>query len=187
MHFCRLDLSTVLPLQHNWTLFGFNSMILRDLCQAESNNNTKQYNCNCNYILFTKLPWPGDSEGTFRSSSQVATCPPVYHTRRRPHTVPLFAERQAGKLWIPIFMVFGRGGVPRTSLASRTSSRTHFEVLGLGLEASSPWPWSLRSSKIALSSARGQHYFWTVEILSENARNLAKNLQIPFLLCAIEA
>ena len=47
----------------------------------------------------------------------------------------------------------------RTSLASRT----HFEVLGLGLEASSPWPspWprSLRSSKIALSSARGQHYF----------------------------
>ena len=26
----------------------------------------------------------------------------------------------------------------RTSLASRTSSRTHFEVLGLGLEASSP-------------------------------------------------
>ena len=45
----------------------------------------------------------------------------------------------------------------RTSLASRT----HFEVLGLGLEASSPWPWprSLRSLKIALSSARGQHYF----------------------------
>ena len=52
----------------------------------------------CNYILFTKLPWPGDSEGTFRSSSQAATCPPVYHTRRRLHTVPLIAERQAGKL-----------------------------------------------------------------------------------------
>ena len=42
--------------------------------------------CNCNYILFTKLPWPGDSEGTFRSSSQAATCSPVYHTRRRLHT-----------------------------------------------------------------------------------------------------
>ena len=55
-------------------------------------------NCNCNYILFTKLPWPGDSEGTFRSSSQAATCPSVYHTRRRLHTVPLIAERQAGKL-----------------------------------------------------------------------------------------
>ena len=55
-------------------------------------------NCNCNHISFTKLPWPGDSEGTFRSSSQAATCPPVYHTRRRFHTVPLFAERQAGKL-----------------------------------------------------------------------------------------
>ena len=53
---------------------------------------------NCNYILFTKLPWPGESEGTFRSSSQAATCPPVYHTRRRLHTVPLIAERQAGKL-----------------------------------------------------------------------------------------
>ena len=42
----------------------------------------------------------------------------------------------------------------RTSL----SSRTQFEVLGLGHEAPSPWPWprSLKSSKIALSSARGQ-------------------------------
>ena len=31
---------------------------------------------------------------------------------------------------------------------------------------SSPWPWprSLKSSKIALSSARGQHYFLTVKI-----------------------
>ena len=73
----------------------------------------------------------------------------------------------------------------RTSLASRTSSRTHFEVLGLGLglEASSPWPWpwprSLRSSKIALSSARGQHYFWTVEILlktPETSRKIRKYL-----------
>ena len=53
---------------------------------------------NRNYILFIKLPWPGDSERTFQSSSQAATCPPVYHTRRRLHTVPLFAERQAGKL-----------------------------------------------------------------------------------------
>ena len=55
-------------------------------------------NCNCNYILFTKLPWPGDSKGTFRSSSQAATCPPVYHTRWRLHTVPFNAECQAGKL-----------------------------------------------------------------------------------------
>ena len=53
---------------------------------------------NCNYILFSKLPWPGDSEGTFWSSSQPATCPPVYHTRRRLHIVPLIPERQAGKL-----------------------------------------------------------------------------------------
>ena len=30
---------------------------------------------NCNNISFTKLPWPGDNEGVFRSSSQAATCP----------------------------------------------------------------------------------------------------------------
>ena len=62
---------------------------------------------NCNYILFTKLPWPRDSEGTVRSSSQAATCQPIYHTRRRLHTVPLIAERYAGKLRIPMFIVFG--------------------------------------------------------------------------------
>ena len=50
-------------------------------------------------------------------------------------------------------------GPGMTCLAVVESSRTHFEVLGL--QAPSPWPWprSLRSSKIALSSARGQHYF----------------------------
>ena len=48
----------------------------------------------------------------------------------------------------------------------------------------SPWPRprSLKSSKIVLSSARGQLYFWTVEISLENARNLAENLQRPFFL-----
>ena len=60
------------------------------------------------------------------------------------------------------------------------------DVLGLGdvLEDTfcSPWPRSLKSSKIALSSARGHHYFWTAEILLENARNLAENLQRPFFL-----
>ena len=85
-------------------------------------------NCNCNYILFTKLPWPGDSEGTFRSSSQATICPPVYHTRRRLHTVPLIAEHQAGKLWIPIFIVFGltRPGIEpesTTSVADALSTR----------------------------------------------------------------
>ena len=47
----------------------------------------------------------------------------------------------------PAALVF-RGGVPE-------------DVLGLEDTFSSPWPWprSLKSSKIALSSARGQHYF----------------------------
>ena len=53
------------------------------------------------------------------------------------------------------------------------------DVLGLKDTFWSPWPWSLKSSKIALSSARGQHYFWTVEISLENARNLTENLQRP--------
>ena len=89
-------------------------------------------NCNCNYILFTKLPWPGDSEGTFRSSSQAATCPPVYHTRRRLHTVPLIAERQAGKLWIPLFIVFGltRPGIEPESTASVADALSTRPLIG---------------------------------------------------------
>ena len=31
-----------------------------------------------NFISFLKLPWPGDSEETFWSSSQAATCVPQY-------------------------------------------------------------------------------------------------------------
>ena len=54
------------------------------------------------------------------------------------------------------------------------------DILGLEDTFWRPWPRSLKSSKIALSSARGQHYFWTAEISLENARNLAKNLQRPF-------
>ena len=50
--------------------------------------------CNCSCISFTKLRWPGEIEGTFRSSSQAA---PVCYTRRL-RTVPLIAEPQAGKL-----------------------------------------------------------------------------------------
>ena len=53
-------------------------------------------NCNCNYILFTKLPWPGDDKGTFWSSLQTATCPQANHTQRRLHTVPLISECQSG-------------------------------------------------------------------------------------------
>ena len=74
----------------------------------------------------------------------------------------------------------------RTSLASRTSSRTHFEVLDLGLEASSPWPWprSLKSSKIALSSARGQHYFlnsWNFVGKRQKPRGNFANIFFVFL------
>ena len=45
----------------------------------------------------------------------------------------------------------------RTSLASRMSSRTHFEVLGLGLEASSP-------RKLACPRLEYSTIFWIVKI-----------------------
>ena len=144
--------------------------------------------CNCNYILFTKLPWPGDSEGTFRSSSQAASCPPVYHTRRKLHTVPLIAERQAGKLWIPVFIVFGltRPGIEPEFTASVADALSTRPLIGSRLCWTlvrngvledtfwSPWPrrsslwlWprGLKSSKIALSWAWGQHYFLMVKNL----------------------
>ena len=50
--------------------------------------------------LFTKLPWPRDSEDTFPSSSQTTSCPvPIYSPHRWRLSLSLFtAERQAGKL-----------------------------------------------------------------------------------------
>ena len=53
------------------------------------------------------------------------------------------------------------------------SSRTHFEVFGLGLEA-------YKSSKIARSLAKDNTIFWIIKISLKNARNLAENLRRPF-------
>ena len=59
--------------------------------------------------------------------------PPVYHTRWRFHTVPLFAERQAGKLWITILMVFGmtRPGIEPESTASVADALSTRPLIGL--------------------------------------------------------
>ena len=57
----------------------------------------------------------------------------------------------------------------RTSLASMTD----FEVLVLGLEASSP-------RKLPCPRLEDSTIFWTIEILLESARNLAVNLRRPF-------
>ena len=76
--------------------------------------------CNCNYILFTKLDWPGDSEETFRSSSQVATC--------LPHTVAI-SHRPVSFLNVkqrdcePIFIVFGLTQPKIVSVADALSTR----------------------------------------------------------------
>ena len=45
--------------------------------QASLHHNIQFLN-DYNYISFIKLPWPGDREGTFRSSSQAATYLPQY-------------------------------------------------------------------------------------------------------------
>ena len=47
-------------------------------------------------------------------------CPPVYHTRRRLHTVPLIAKCQVRKLRIPILIAFGltRPGIEPESTTS---------------------------------------------------------------------
>ena len=74
--------------------------------------------------------------------------------------------------------------------SSRTflASRTHFEVLGLilegqvlglGLEASSP-------QKLPCPRLEDSTVFCTVEILLENARNLAENLRRRFLQLEID-
>ena len=77
----------------------------------------------------------------------------------------------------------------RTSLASRTYSRTHFEVLGLGLDLEGQVLGFEASSLQILLCPRLEDstIFWTVEILLENARNLAENLQAPFLFSSLEA
>ena len=61
------------------------------------------------------------------------------------------------------------------------SSRTHFEVLGLGLEGSSPWLWprSLTSSKIALSLVEDSTIFEQLKFCRktpETSRKICKYL-----------
>ena len=70
--------------------------------------------------------------GSFGSLSQAATCPSVYHTQWRLHTVPLIAERQAEKLWIPIFIVFGLTwpGIEPESTASVADALSSRPLIG---------------------------------------------------------
>ena len=56
-------------------------------------------------FLFTQLPWPGSSEGTFRSSIQAATCHLSTTEVEASHCPFFFVELQAEKLRILIFIV----------------------------------------------------------------------------------
>ena len=60
---------------------------------AKNKQSIRSLDCNCNYILFTNSPSPGDSEETLFGFR--VKLPPVYHTQWR---LLLIAERQAGKL-----------------------------------------------------------------------------------------
>ena len=61
-----------------------------------------------------------------------AKLPPVYYTRQMLHIVPLIAERQAGKLGIPIFIVFGltRPGIESQSTASIADALSTQPLIG---------------------------------------------------------
>ena len=55
--------------------------------------------------LFSKLPWSGDSKDTLCSSSHIPTAAHLSTTHGGRFALYLFiAERQAGKLQIPIFL-----------------------------------------------------------------------------------
>ena len=69
----------------------------------------------------------------------------------------------------------------RTSLASRT----HFEVLGLGLEGQVLGLEASIPRKLPGPRLEDSTILCTIEILLEYARNLAENLRRPFLLFAI--
>ena len=58
--------------------------------------------------------------------------PPVYYTRQMLHIVPLIAERQAGKLGISIFIVFGltRPGIEPQSTASIADALSTRPLIG---------------------------------------------------------
>ena len=55
-----------------------------------------------NYVLFTKFSWPGDSEGTFRSSSQAATC--LLHTAKVSHCLFLLLTVKQGSFEYQFFV-----------------------------------------------------------------------------------
>ena len=75
------------------------------------------YICNCFIITFVIVncyivitfyspSWAGDSEGTFPSSSQAATCPPVYHTRWRLHLLLLNVMQGSCEYHFFVFLVW---------------------------------------------------------------------------------
>ena len=63
------------------------------------------------YRVTPRNPAPGatmlSNAFAFRFSSQAATCLPVYHNSGGFALSLLFAERHAGKPWMPNFLVFG--------------------------------------------------------------------------------
>ena len=73
-----------------------------------------------------------------------------------------------------------RGGVLEDVLGLETSSRTHFEVLGLGLEGQILGLEVSSPRKLPCSQLQDSTIFCTVEILLENARNLAETSEDLF-------
>ena len=80
--------SSLIPSQSTSGTFNLRfGIVFGSFTTEKSTKNERRRSHNyCNYILFPKLPWPGDSERTFRSSSEAATSPVPTHL---PQTVEL--------------------------------------------------------------------------------------------------
>ena len=87
--------------------------------------------------------------------------------------------KQYYQRWSPRGRPWPRGR-PRGHIFKSLALASKPQVLGLGLEALDP-------RKLPCPRLEDSTIFLTVEILLENARNLAQNLQIPFLFSAIGA
>ena len=80
--------------------------------------------------LLTKLLGQETAKGPFGLRVKL---PPFCHTRWRLHTVPFIAKRQAGKLWISIFLVFGvtRPGINSESIVLVADARFTWSLVCL--------------------------------------------------------
>ena len=81
-----------------------------------------------------------DSEETFRSSSQAATCPPVYHTRWRIHASPFYCWTSSREIVNTNFCNFEFDPTGNRAHVNRFSYRRQiYSTLAIGLKNPVLW------------------------------------------------